>query len=285
VTSDSRLFGGKLNIDPDPLGINLDVVQQIRRWYSLCGALDKRKLSDPYDRLPALSGIAKELRRNFPGIGDYVAGLWTTKLTQQLLWRISLDVQWKCRLNEFIGPSWSWVSIQSPFMLPTFTSMPADYRLEILDHRIQYPVGSDRYGPISAASLKVRGRLKTAQWNISTQTIESTNGLSSVGNTQTIADSQEYAFQGPLSGMSIDVYCLEVQDARYWVRHINTDWGTAYTGLLLFRCPDAQSTYRRAGLFSLAKVDKDENSYAVFETALRNMAWLEGVEPQVVTII
>lgn len=170
-------------------------------------------------------------------------------------------------------------------MLPTFATMPADIRLEILDHRIQYVVGTDRYGPLSAASLKVRGRLKTAQWNISTQKIESLNGLLLAGNTKTVADSQDYASQGPLAGISVHVYCLEIQDARYWARHIKTEFGPAFTGLLLFQCPNAQSTYRRAGLFSLAKVDKDESSYVVLEAAVKNLAWFEDVEPRVITII
>jgi hypothetical protein len=78
------------------------------------------------------------------------------------LWRIDLDEQWKCRLNKFIGPPWSWVSIESPLILPTFATMPAEIRLEILDHGIQCVFGSDRYGPLLAVDLKVRGCLKTA---------------------------------------------------------------------------------------------------------------------------
>ena len=262
-----------------------DVNEQIGRWYWFCPQFSRRKLSDPRDRLPALAGIAKELRRNFPGIGDYVAGLWTTNLAQQLLWRIDLVEQSKYRLDKFIGPSWSWVSIESPFILPTFATMPGDSRLEILNHEIQYAVDSDRYGPLLAATLKVRGRLKTAQWNISTQQIESPQGLLLTGNTKTLADCKEYASQGPLAGISVHVYCLEVQDARYWARRIKTQWGPAFTGLLLFKCPNSQSTYLRAGLFSLAKVDKDETSYAVLEAAVKNLAWFEDVEPQAITII
>ena len=105
---------------------NIDVDRQIQRWYELSGAFSRRTLSDPVDRLPALAAVAKELRREFLGIGDYVAGLWTTKLAQQLLWRVDLDVQPKWRLNKFIGPSWSWISIESSFMLPTFAIAPAD---------------------------------------------------------------------------------------------------------------------------------------------------------------
>lgn len=282
VTRSHRLFHGFDHNLPD---INIDVNQQIRRWYLLSVAFSERTLSDPLDRLPALAGVAKELRRKFPGIGDYVAGLWTTDLAQQLLWRIGLHSQPKWRLNKFIGPSWSWVSIESSFMFPTFATMPATIRLDILDHKLQHHVSSDRYGSLSMASLRVRGRLKTAQWNISTQNIEFPNGLSLIGNTKTVADSMDYASEGPLMGRTVSVYCLEVQDARYWARHIKTKFGPAFTGLLLFKCTGAQSTYRRAGLFSLAKVDQDESSYAVIEAAVKNLAWFEDVEPQVITIV
>ena len=246
---------------------NTDVNEQIRRWYTLSWEFSGRTLSDPLDRLPALAGVAKELCRNFPGIGDYVAGLWTTNLAQQLLWKVFEQPKW--RPNKFIGPSWSWISTESLFTLPTFATSPANIRLEILDHEIQHDVSSDLYGPLLAASLRVRGRLKTTQWNISTQRIDSPNELSLTGNSKTVTDSMEYASQGPLASRSVNVYCLEVQDARYWARHIKTEYGPAFTGLLLFKCPGAQSTYHRAGLFSLAKVDRDECNYAVIEAALR----------------
>ena len=86
------------------------------------------------DRFPALSGLAKELVGIFPGIGDYVAGLWMKDLAQQLLWKIGPNGKWNCWLNKFIGPSWSWVSIESAFMLPTTAISPCDVRLEILDY-------------------------------------------------------------------------------------------------------------------------------------------------------
>ena len=282
VTRSNRSFDrwGLLRSD-----MNIDVNQQIRRWYTLAWAFSERTFSDPLDRLPALAGVAKEFRREFPGIGDYIAGIWTTNLAQQLLWRIGFDTQSKWRLNQFVGPSWSWVSIESSFSLPTTATAPADIRLEVLDHGIQHDICSDRYGYLSAASLRVRGRLKIARWNLSTQKVESPNGLSLSGNTKTLADSKSYAPDGPLAGTCVDVYCLEIQDARYWARHIKTEWGPAFTGLLLFKSRGAPSTYRRAGLFCLAKVDKDESSYAVIEAAVKNLAWFEDVEPQIITII
>ena len=70
----------------DRQDINTDVNEQIRRWYYILNDFSQRTLSDPLDRLPAFPGVAKEVRLVFPGIGDYVAGLWTTNVAQQLLW-------------------------------------------------------------------------------------------------------------------------------------------------------------------------------------------------------
>ncbi len=141
---------------------------------------------------------------------------------------------------------------------------------------IHYVAGSDRFGPLSAASLKVSARLKAAQWNISTQEIESPDGLLLAGNAKAVADTMEHSPQVPLAGVSVHVYCLEIQDAKYWARHFKTEWGPAFTGLLLFECPDAQSTYRRVSLFSLAKVNKAESRCGVLDSAIKNLAWFES---------
>ena len=55
---------------PNQSHMDIDVNLQIRRWYGISAAFSKRTLSDPLDRLPALAGVAKEFRREFPGIGD-----------------------------------------------------------------------------------------------------------------------------------------------------------------------------------------------------------------------
>jgi hypothetical protein len=58
-----------------------------------------------------------------------------------------------------------------------------------------------------------------------------------------------------------------------------------HTGLLLLKCPNSQSTYQMVGVFSLAKVDKNESSFSALEAGIKNLAWFENVEPQVITII
>lgn len=73
------------------------------------------KLTRPSDRLVALSGLCKRVHhlRN-----NYLAGLWSDSIGYDLLWRvetISLNTPEKgARSLDYRGPTWSWVSVDSP---------------------------------------------------------------------------------------------------------------------------------------------------------------------------
>ena len=96
---------------------------QLTRWYHLCSDYSQHNLTDPLDRLPAMSCMAKDFRESCPVLGDYLAGLWSTHLPHQLLWRTDRPRQH--RLNKYKAPSWSWASIEDEIHLPNlrlFTS-------------------------------------------------------------------------------------------------------------------------------------------------------------------
>ncbi|KAF2245985.1 HET-domain-containing protein [Trematosphaeria pertusa] len=96
------------------------------------------------DRLPALSGICRRIRHLR---GEYLAGLWSDSLCFDLMWRIntlSLDTWNGGRPPEYRGPTWSWVSVESPVSYwaditdfndsdPRFRPRRADDRLGIGD--------------------------------------------------------------------------------------------------------------------------------------------------------
>ena len=259
-----------------------DDVSLLERWYTLCSEFHARKLTDRLDRFPATSAIAKGFARESASLKPYIAGLWSKNLAQQLLWRVEKS---KHRLPEYLAPTWSWASTESNFDLPTFAFAPCKVRLEILDYRFEATTGSDRYGSLTAASLKVKGRLRVARWNISKETIESSTSLSLAGKPSTLADIDEFSPYGPYADTVLDINCLEIQDARYWVKYFGTRWGPAYTGLLLHACEDSSSTFERVGVFNLARVKEGESDPTIVETATRNLAWFEDVEPQVITLI
>ena len=253
------------------------------RWFNLCFTYTRRKLTDPTDRLPAFSSIAKAFRRFLPEVGDYVAGLWSISLPQQLLW-MPYDTEWplfkNCR-----APSWSWASVDEKTSLRTFAYSQAKIRLEIVDYTIDHVIGSDAFGAVNGGSLRVKGRLKQAIWDTTNQTIENLPGLSVLGNTFTAADRHTHAPTGSNKDMMIPVWCLEIQDAQYWVCTFHTTRGPCYTGLLLLPHTEGQHTFHRVGLFGLARVGDTERSEDVITAARRNLCWFEDVQPQIITLV
>ncbi|KAK3987711.1 heterokaryon incompatibility protein-domain-containing protein [Cladorrhinum sp. PSN332] len=77
----------------------------IVRAYSSCG------LTKSFDKLIALHGIASRIQEALKA--NYGAGLFSTNLESQLLWRV-LDNETSTRPEQHVAPSWSWASIIGP---------------------------------------------------------------------------------------------------------------------------------------------------------------------------
>jgi hypothetical protein len=79
-------------------------------WMELITKCSKRKLTFEFDRLPAISGLAKSLQeRDF---GEYLAGLWKENLPRQLLWTASGR-----RTPSYRAPTWSFASVEASSIL------------------------------------------------------------------------------------------------------------------------------------------------------------------------
>lgn len=139
------------------------------RWASTVNAFTKRKLTQESDRLPALSGIVKELQLE---TGDeYLAGLWRQDIWHYLQWGVDIlfagkDAEWR-RPATYRAPSWSWASIEGPIRMDLHPSElekahgdvapPAD-DVHLLEAKIQ-TVGQNPYGEVSGGYLKLSTRL------------------------------------------------------------------------------------------------------------------------------
>ncbi|KAE8422969.1 hypothetical protein BDV36DRAFT_244395, partial [Aspergillus pseudocaelatus] len=67
----------------------------------------------PSDKLPAMSGIAKEYAKVLGNA--YVAGLWREFLVDELAW---LPWEQCTAASEYRAPSWSWASVDGPVGRP-----------------------------------------------------------------------------------------------------------------------------------------------------------------------
>ncbi|PMD30065.1 HET-domain-containing protein [Hyaloscypha variabilis F] len=87
-------------------------------WYKMVNEFVARKLTFEVDRLPAISGIAKEIRSRIRGTYTYRAGLWQEDIHRGLLWSTKGQA---LPGSQYSGPSWSWASVTWSDFAPTTT--------------------------------------------------------------------------------------------------------------------------------------------------------------------
>jgi hypothetical protein len=90
--------------DPDPRYDHFGIWQLMLTTYS------RLDITEPSDRLPALSGLAKKMQA--AGAGNYLAGLWENNLLRDLLWSVNPYAGPTRRADPWQSPSWSWAGLQ-----------------------------------------------------------------------------------------------------------------------------------------------------------------------------
>jgi hypothetical protein len=81
-------------------------------WYQVVEKFTKCSLSKKSDKIPALAGMAKELRTQYGPSERYEWGLWLGDRGAGLLWRP--DSEQESGMSELGAPSWSWSKMASP---------------------------------------------------------------------------------------------------------------------------------------------------------------------------
>jgi hypothetical protein len=102
-------FDSRGEIDHTKAGID-----DVGHFHRLLEQYTRLRLIKPSDRLPALSGLCRRVQDLR---GRYCAGLWYDSLAYDLMWRVdTLDpnIEDAGRPVGYRGPSWSWVSVNSP---------------------------------------------------------------------------------------------------------------------------------------------------------------------------
>ncbi|KAK3392338.1 HET domain protein pin-c2 [Sordaria brevicollis] len=86
-------------------------------WWSLIHDYSQRQLTKPTDKLAALSGIAQFYQHTHFPHAQYVAGLWSSSLNEDLLWEVADSAKINARRPDprkkggYVAPSWSWASV------------------------------------------------------------------------------------------------------------------------------------------------------------------------------
>ena len=142
-------------------------------WEELIIVHTHRQLGVLTDRLPSLAGIAPGFAEVMRAKSEeYLCGLWKNHLPRMLLWE---NTHGPCttRPAQFIAPSWSWAtnnvgtqwrtgergSWERRFKRQTHESF------EFLGSKVQLADERSPFGAVLSGSLKLKGVLKSAEWN------------------------------------------------------------------------------------------------------------------------
>jgi Heterokaryon incompatibility protein (HET) len=126
-------------------------------WLKVIEQYAPRKLTDPHDKLPALSSIAAYFAR---ALGDkYIAGLWVKDILHQISWvRAAANTG---RPPVWRAPSWSFMSVDGGISFKAKDDVKFKASdCTIMDYHVRSISTEAQFGRISWATVRVSGRLK-----------------------------------------------------------------------------------------------------------------------------
>jgi hypothetical protein len=128
-------------------------------WHIVAEEYTRCYLTKQTDKLPALSGLASIFSAN-TGY-TYLAGIWKEDFRDGLLWYVEPNEHAENQQTELAsrGPSWSWMSLDSPILYATTQDgsrpLPHSWQdIKLLDCNVQL-LGIHTFGQIKSASVTV----------------------------------------------------------------------------------------------------------------------------------
>ncbi|EEU37616.1 uncharacterized protein NECHADRAFT_87536 [Fusarium vanettenii 77-13-4] len=123
-------------------------------WKDLLSSYLFRGLTNPMDRLSAISAVGEELAR--VNHTSFVAGLFKATFAHNLCWNQVRSSPIQPRPATYRAPSWSWAAMDGPILL---SEEHQDYTImvDILDCQVILLFPQAKHGPIGSAYLALLG--------------------------------------------------------------------------------------------------------------------------------
>jgi hypothetical protein len=276
--------------DPNP---SLGYIDGYSEWYDIIGNVySSRHFTQPSDRLPALTGFAKEWETMIKEGGEidrYVAGLWEKDMPRGLLWRSQSKGS---RPLEYAAPSWSWASIIGEVYWPWgrdgIRQRPDRKKASKISRQfgtseIDYPFtlegmdipGEDQYSPVTSGSITVSAFLRKMRLNPPSPNYDQgslefldRNGSQSYGNPL------QAVLENTLTIISPDVPSEFANVRDVWCFIVASREASAnssrmnYAGLLLLSVEsmgDNANCFTRFGYFEIVWKDRDRKIFDYME--------------------
>ncbi|KAL7958579.1 hypothetical protein V8C34DRAFT_314037 [Trichoderma compactum] len=146
----------------------MDGLQLNDAWNSIVVEYTKRNLTHPRDKLIAFYGIAETFQNAWRN-SRYLAGLWSHKLLEELVWMKDSASSRRPRPEKVRAPSWSWAAIDGPiipgYSLQIFNEEHAE--CEILECDMTLKDKALPFGEVTGGLLRLSAAVNEVLWNSS----------------------------------------------------------------------------------------------------------------------
>lgn len=134
-------------------------MQMCQHWQKTVVQYTKLDLTQPSDKLPALSGCAKDIIRFTQD--EYLAGLWRASFAEGMLWVVVVPVD-QSRPQDSRAPTWSWASVNTTqgvrYIYPLRSRTRQIFQDSIRDVEC-VPDGIDKTGAVKSGYVSLRASL------------------------------------------------------------------------------------------------------------------------------
>jgi hypothetical protein len=135
------------------------------KWKELVTFFSAGALTKPEDKLPAISGLAKQfevmLWHRFKEKDYYCAGLWRSQLMRDLTWHTlpgseESNIKNPCRPAQWRAPTWSWASVDGTIQFPGEENGRLRHFLTVVNVSVETST-QDLQGALSGGQLVLEG--------------------------------------------------------------------------------------------------------------------------------
>ncbi|KAL5322577.1 hypothetical protein ACEPPN_010550 [Leptodophora sp. 'Broadleaf-Isolate-01'] len=234
-------------------------------WKAVVERYSKTRLTNPGDKLIALSGIAKLTFGELPDV-EYVAGLWSEYLESQLLWRVDPVFEYgkfsfpSSRPPIYRSPSFSWAAIDAErgITYGEFTTENLLIAIEKFD--MSQEKDADKFGLVKEGCfIELSGVLKQITlekridqsgirycWDLTKSAPEPAGDSRKLGDEYSNVYLDSPQDDTDILGQAGRMYCLPARQ----------DHNGYLICLLLQKDPKQGSQYRRVGLTKIPRYDE-----------------------------
>ncbi|KAI0182109.1 HET-domain-containing protein [Hypoxylon sp. FL1284] len=131
-------------------------------WGAVVSLYSDTKLTVASDKLVAVSGLAKDVRRALqsykPGRYSYLAGLWEEVLIETLVWYVKVGDPAE-RVSNYRAPSWSWASLDGHVLMSDSVFQKTIKLSSLFSAHIKFAsTDGDDTSEVRGGKLKIFGR-------------------------------------------------------------------------------------------------------------------------------